>query len=162
MSRQFSQQTGRTITTARRAPPALGVTTRAVAEMERRRSKYETDLQHSEESNPHLDISDNEEEQSESPIMDTFIEQNSRGVIHSLTGFTYTDAELLWAEVGLDIELEWRPNSGPRPKLSARDAFFIAQCVVHTPTTWAKHGIDFGIRPGTLEQNIHKVRRVRR
>ena len=74
-----------------------------------------------------------------------------------MTMFSRAEYERLWSIVGVPISAEFANGRGPKCKNTSKDVFFMMVNVIHTPTKWAKHGIDFSMKAPTIEKQVWKV-----
>ena len=132
---------------------------RAVAEAHRRQALMRENFRSA--SNLYADVdSDDEAINSECPIIDEFVEENGPEAYKAMMMFSHAEFERLWSIVGLLISTGLGSGRGPRCKNKPKDLFFIMINVLHTPTKWAKHGIEFGMKASTIEKQVWKVRLI--
>lgn len=77
-----------------------------------------------------------------------------------MTGFTRNEFERLWDVVGSSIITGYLNDRGPKPKNTCNDMFFMMINVLHTPTKWEKHGIDFTMKGPTIEKQVWKMMQI--
>ena len=103
------------------------------------------------------DYVEEEEVDSESPILDAYHIQGGNRVLKTLINFTLVEFNALWAFVESDVHAAWNMGRGRRPQTTAKDAMFMSLVILKHYDTWDKHAIDFGIKPNTLEKMIYRV-----
>ncbi|KAF0710544.1 hypothetical protein AaE_012476 [Aphanomyces astaci] len=102
-------------------------------------------------------LRDDCEDPPENPMMDKFlIDLGSEG-IRSMTNFTVTEFESLWAMVDDAMNTAWMEGRGRRSTTSPKDALFMALTVLKHFSTWEKHAADFGYKAPTFEKLIMRV-----
>jgi len=75
-----------------------------------------------------------------------------------MTMFSEKEFDRLWSIVGSSITAEFSTGRGPKCKNTPKDVFFMMMSVIHTPTKWEKHGIDFSMKGPTMEKQVWRVR----
>ncbi|KAF0706981.1 hypothetical protein AaE_013839, partial [Aphanomyces astaci] len=75
----------------------------------------------------------------------------------SMTNFTVTEFESLWAMVDDTMNTAWMEGRGRRSTTSPKDALFMALAVLKHFSTWEKHAPDFGYKAPTFEKLIMRV-----
>lgn len=100
--------------------------------------------------------SSNECLDSTDPVVDEVCERGEEN-FKKLIPFTADEFEDLWALGGDRIDADWNGGKGQKCKTSAKDAFFVALDVLKLPTSWDKHGCDFGLKGPAAEKQVHKM-----
>lgn len=99
-----------------------------------------------------VDYIEDEGVDSVSPIMDRFMDEgNGNQSLISLTNFSFPEFSTIWTFIETELTVIWTCGRGRKPTISAKDAFFITLVVLKHFDTWAKHAIDFGLQPSSLE-----------
>lgn len=105
-----------------------------------------------------VDYIEDEGVDSVSPIMDRFMDEgNGNQSLISLTNFSFPEFSTIWTFIETELTVIWTCGRGRKPTISAKDAFFITLVVLKHFDTWAKHAIDFGLQPSSLEKSVHRV-----
>ena len=78
--------------------------------------------------------SDNDEEDSSSPLIDLFAQEGGRKRYKGFTPFSKSEYERLWDVIYVDFCSRWSNARGPQCKTNSKDALFIALFVLHLPT----------------------------
>ena len=125
-------------------------------EMLKRRSDREAILDRASELCP-TNCSDNDEEDSPSPLIDLFAQEGGRKMYKGFTPFSKSEYERLWDLICVDFCSRWSNASGPQCKTNPKDALFIALSVLHLPTKWGNHGITFRMTAQTCEKTVWKA-----
>ena len=77
-----------------------------------------------------------------------------------MTGYIYEEFQSIWEKIGVDFDLKYVSGCGPKPVVTPKDAFFQLMNVLHLPTTWDKHGLDFGSRGGVVNKYIGRAIKI--
>ncbi|ETV99643.1 hypothetical protein H310_07712 [Aphanomyces invadans] len=91
------------------------------------------------------------------PIMDKFVSDLGSEGIRTMTNFTVSEFEALWAMVDHALTSAWLEGRGRRSPTSPKDAFFMTLIVLKYFCTWDKHAADFGYKAPTFEKLIMRV-----
>jgi len=95
---------------------------------------------------------------SDQPYIDNLVEHASGNSLYrTFTPFTRTKFETIWDAVGCQMNAEWNTGRGPRSHTTAKEAFFMATNVLHLPTKWDKHAVDFGLKTTMTEKTVWKI-----
>ena len=99
------------------------------------------------------DFSDDELD-SASPLLDLYIQDSGgRGVVKTMTPFTFLEFERIWDQVGVDFMAGMTNGRGPTSTTKPKDIFFIILSVLKDPSTWDKVGVNFAMK-GQKAQRI--------
>ena len=77
--------------------------------------------------------SDNDEEDSPSPLIDLFAQEGGRKMYKGFTPFSKSEYERLCDVMCVDFCAKWRNTRGPQCKTNPNDALFIDLSVLHLP-----------------------------
>ncbi|KAF0690236.1 Aste57867_18361 [Aphanomyces stellatus] len=92
----------------------------------------------------------------DTPIMDSFSSLGPELLI-SMTNFTSTEFNILWAICEENVNERWYEGRGRRNACSAKDAMFMLLVVLKHFDTWDKHAIDFRLKAPTLEKVTMRI-----
>ena len=93
-----------------------------------------------------LDADDcNEEVDSLSPLVDTFVSENGLHIFKGFTPLSRDKFEVVWDRIGVQMITDWISGRGPRCKRTPKDVFSIVLPVCYLPTKWENHGVIFGM-----------------
>jgi hypothetical protein len=98
-----------------------------------------------------------EQTDSDSPIIDEFIELAGEESIQTMTNFKYDEFLILYAVVQKDMVVEWITGHEKKTTTKPKDAFFMSLTVLKYFDTWAKHANDFAMNTSTFEKLVMKV-----
>ena len=130
----------------------------SIDENQRRRVQLQAHLKSMYEKRRRDEDSDDDELDSLCPKIDALVAEQGKSIFKILTPFSAIDFEQLWDHIGTEIEAQWFSGKGPKPKITAKDCFFIMLNVMHIPTKWSNKGLEFVEKGPTLEKNVWKVR----
>jgi hypothetical protein len=92
------------------------------------------------------------DDDSDSPIFDSYYEQGGSEAIRTMTNLTVTEFHLLYALVEPALSAAWNTRRGRR----STTAEMMLSVLKHY-STWDKHAVDFGYKGPTFEKMIHRV-----
>mmetsp|Transcript_21916 Transcript_21916/g.47396 ORF Transcript_21916/g.47396 Transcript_21916/m.47396 type:complete len:458 (+) Transcript_21916:321-1694(+) len=154
-----SRRRGTGSTGAARGRPAGSPAARAVAEAHRRQAAIRDSLRSAADQYGNVESEDDAAD-SASPIIDQFVEDNGLAAYRAMTPFNRAEYDRLWGIVGPAVFSEFMKGKGPKCKNTPKDIFFIMLNVLHLPTKWDKHGIDFGMKGPTIEKQVWKMMKI--
>ena len=98
------------------------------------------------------------EEESPSPILDSFVESSTaKDVVKVLTPFTHQEFLDLVRVVGPKVNARWTGGRGPNPTTSYTDMIFILLSVLHIPKKAEAHAQGFKLKKTTFDNCLTKV-----
>ncbi|KAF0755307.1 hypothetical protein AaE_005018, partial [Aphanomyces astaci] len=98
-----------------------------------------------------------EADDSPTPVIDSFFSQGGNASLSTMTNFTLSEFESIWAIVESAMVTTWTMGRGRKSMTSPKDAFFMAMSVLKHCNAWDKHALDYKMKAPTFEKMIHRV-----
>ena len=133
----------------------------ALEETKRRKTNRETHLDRALETYGDKIDSDNDDLlDSDSPLIDLYVQQGGQKIFRSMTPFSHKEFERIWDKIAVPFVVDWNRGRGPKSKTTPKDAFFMLLSVLHLPTKWDNHGVTFMTSGQTAQKTVIKALKI--
>ena len=98
--------------------------------------------------------SESDEDISDCPRMDTFLESGGSGAVLQMTNFSLHEFNAVWEILREDVVATWNTGRGRRCGVTPKDTFFMMLTTLKHAGNWEYNGKMFGIKGSTFERQV--------